>query len=372
MEPRSFETDSSGLGGEGQGQSSTNRAVRVAVLWTHPSGYLLSSMRALMDCGVQLFLHIQRVGVDAPFSELNELAGCVITVYDDSPDETSLEAALRSFDPEIILSSWHVPAFRRICKRARGTSVTIGCADNQWRGTIRQWAGVLLARRLLREPYSMILVAGARQCVWARQMGFRDDEIMMGLYACDTSVFAPSPFGGACADPAFTFVGRLVPEKGVKYLKLAYQQYRGSVKEPWNLNIIGSGSMEAIFRDVVGVNIMGFLQPSALSKVLSQTSCFVMPSVYEPWCVGIHEAAAVGLPIVCTSECGASIHLVHNEYNGFVVPAGSVDQLASALARMSSLSAARRLQMRNGSLVLASQFTPKRFAEQVLSVLGRH
>ena len=47
------------------------------------------------------------------------------------------------------------------------------------------------------------------------------------------------------------------------------------------------------------------------------------------------EAAAAGLPIICTDKCGARHEVVKE--NGIVVPAGDAAALAEAMGRISSV-----------------------------------
>ena len=67
---------------------------------------------------------------------------------------------------------------------------------------------------------------------------------------------------------------------------------------------------------VHGVEMLGFVQPDDLPAVLERAGCLVLPSRFEPWGVVVHEAAAAGLPIVCTPVCGAATRLVLDGYNG--------------------------------------------------------
>ncbi len=57
----------------------------------------------------------------------------------------------------------------------------------------------------------------------------------------------------------------------------------------------------------------------------------MLPSVYEPWGVVIAEAAATGLPVICTEACGASVEIVRTGYNGLVVPTADEGALFRAL-----------------------------------------
>jgi glycosyltransferase involved in cell wall biosynthesis len=61
---------------------------------------------------------------------------------------------------------------------------------------------------------------------------------------------------------------------------------------------------------------------------------FIMPSRGEPWGVAIAEAAATGLPLICTDVCGAAVDLLRSYYNGVTVPPGNAPALAEAMTWM--------------------------------------
>jgi glycosyltransferase involved in cell wall biosynthesis len=80
----------------------------------------------------------------------------------------------------------------------------------------------------------------------------------------------------------------------------------------------------------------------------------------------IHEAATAGLPIICSSSCGAAARLVLDGYNGAVVPAGNPEALARAMTHVSTMEAAKRAEMGLRGRALAGQLTPRRWAEYLL------
>ena len=47
--------------------------------------------------------------------------------------------------------------------------------------------------------------------------------------------------------------------------------------------------------------------------------------------MAIAEAAATGLPLICTDVCGAAADLLRPYYNGLTVPAGDAAALAGAM-----------------------------------------
>jgi glycosyltransferase involved in cell wall biosynthesis len=56
-----------------------------------------------------------------------------------------------------------------------------------------------------------------------------------------------------------------------------------------------------------------------------------MASRFEPWGVAIGEAAASGMPLICSSACGAALDLVRSFYNGLSFSPGDVIELANAM-----------------------------------------
>ena len=106
---------------------------------------------------------------------------------------------------------------------------------------------------------------------------------------------------------------------------------RALVSDPWSLTCCGGGPDAHLLTGIEGLTDGGFKQPAELPDVLRAHGAFVIASSFEPWGVVIAEAASSGLPIVCTSSCGAADDLVRPYYNGLVTPAGDAGALARAL-----------------------------------------
>jgi glycosyltransferase involved in cell wall biosynthesis len=93
----------------------------------------------------------------------------------------------------------------------------------------------------------------------------------------------------------------------------------------------------------------------------------VLPSRFEPWGVAIHEATAAGLPVVCTRECGASTRLVLDGYNGVVISKDDPEALIDGLVRITEAGDAARRAMGAASRGLALQYSPQRWAGNLLT-----
>jgi glycosyltransferase involved in cell wall biosynthesis len=345
------------------------RPPRVAVLWAALSGYVHAQLSALSSAGAEVLVVHRSLTAEAPFDQDEVTRSIDARAWSEAPDEAELEAALDDFDPDALLvMSWNVGAYRRAARRRRGRTLRVLCMDNQWWGTAKQWAGVAASRFVLRPAYDAVFVAGERQAVFARRLGFRSEHMLWGLYVGDTPAFekVAAERGDGLPPEAFLFVGRLAPEKGVDVLAQAYRLYRSRAEQPWPLLIAGTGSELHHLAGLEGVELLGFVQPSHLPGVMARAGCLVLPSRFEPWAVAIHEAAAAGLPVVCTWVCGASTRLVLDGYNGVVVDPDDADGLAAGLVRIGTASDAERAAMGRASSLLARQLTPERWASNLL------
>jgi glycosyltransferase involved in cell wall biosynthesis len=135
------------------------------------------------------------------------------------------------------------------------------------------------------------------------------------------------------------------------------------VTDPWPLEVVGTGPLADDVAGAEGVVACGFRQPSAMPGVFAAASCFLLPSTFEPWGTVIHEAAASGLPVVCTTACGAWIDLVRDGYNGFLVPPADAPALSGAMVRMAGMDDGRRAAMGRASVSLSRQLTPQLWAD---------
>ena len=344
--------------------------MRVAVLWNSLPSYLNVCLRALQQVhGTELFVSRRLPQPGAPYRD-DQFAWIETSyTYELRPDADQLLPRVRDFRPDVLLvASWNHSAYRKICRAMRSQAVRICAMDNQWRGTAKQWLGVLTAPMYVRDCFDAAFVPGERQAAFARRFGFPEHRIWHGFYSCDQARFSaafrkdPAGIGNR---QAFLYVGRLVPDKAVDILLRAYRQYRRSSSLPWPLYVAGEGPLRAQFEREPGVCYQGFVQPHSLPDLFGRASCFVLPSRFEPWGVVIHEATAAGLPVICTPECGAAVHLVQDRYNGFLFAKDDEAALAEAMSRMASLPKPALVEMSAASARQSLQFTPERWAASV-------
>jgi glycosyltransferase involved in cell wall biosynthesis len=245
--------------------------------------------------------------------------------------------------------------------------------DNPWSGTPKQWLGVASSRYLLKPTYDAVLLCDERQAVFAERLGFPPERMVWGMAVGDRDAFATAvdARGDGLPPRAFIYSGRLSPEKGIDVLAAGYARYRSRVDDPWGLIVVGAGRLATLFAGIDGVDLRGFVQPDALPAVFAEAGCLVLPSHYDHWGVVLHEAAAAGLPIVCTRACGASTRLLLDGYNGAVVSTGDPEALAGGLVRIHDADDDERRAMGVASSSLARQYSPQQWAERILGAIPR-
>ena len=346
--------------------------MKVAILWTRLSGYLNACLRELATRpGVELLVANEAPSEDAPFdpTQFSWIASRFRFEYAGRPDRDALLEQTRRFAPDVLLvNSWHIGEFRHVLQHLRPRPLRVLCMDNQWRGTWKQRLGALGARWYLQPHYEVVFLPGERQACFARRLGFSDDRIWQGLLCPDTATLVAE--AGKPLSPlprAFGYLGRLSPEKGIQDLLAAYESYRASTSDPWELHVAGAGPLRPELDRHHGVLRSGFVQPAELGSWMQAIGCLVVPSRFEAWGVALAEGAWAGLPIIATDACGAVPHLVHDFANGRIARTGDVRSLAGCMTHVASLSDDERLAMGRVSRGLASPYTPARWADTVLA-----
>jgi glycosyltransferase involved in cell wall biosynthesis len=156
----------------------------------------------------------------------------------------------------------------------------------------------------------------------------------------DLTSFTPAPGRRPADRHRFLFVGRLVPEKGVRELLSAFGRLRreGSTAELW---LAGAGPLardvEAAAEDITGLRYLGLVERRRLPDVLRACHTLVLPSRprrarwmtiwEEQFGFVVAEAMACGLDVVA-SRCGSLPEVVGDA--GELVP---VEGLAEGLSR---------------------------------------
>jgi glycosyltransferase involved in cell wall biosynthesis len=338
-------------------------AKKILLLWSPLADYSLACLRELAkkpDLELSIVYHPSET--DSPYESLDASFFRNAIAYRPGTEQ-EVKSFCEKLQPDIIfMASWNYPLYMKISRasRARGTYV-VSVFDRQWLGTPKQWLGVFTSPVYLKPCIDNFFVAGDRQAAFAHKLGYGNPY--QGYYSANTPRFAPI-VAKSKLNHNFIFVGRLVPEKGVECLLAAYARYRASVPNPWNLLLCGKGELEPRCHNLPGVQVLGFTQPDELPARLASASCLILPSLFEPWGLVVHEAVTIGLAVIVSHHVGAATYFVRDGQNGYIINPDE-QSLLRAMRLVSEAADDRLAAMHQTSRDLAQLWTVYKWADYV-------
>ncbi len=189
------------------------------------------------------------------------------------------------------------------------------------------------------------LAGGSRHARDAVRLGAHPDRTLIAPLTAlgpdppleRTGLFVPG-------QPRYLFVGRFIERKGIDVLLAAFR--RIDEGELW---LAGDGPLRSLLEgEAKGdprIRFLGYADEStlpALQDLYRQADVLVVPSLFEPWGLVVHEGLAYGLPVIATDQVAAADDLIDPGVNGYVVPAGSDEALASAMRSAAEWSPSHR------------------------------
>ncbi len=173
--------------------------------------------------------------------------------------------------------------------------------------------------------------------------------------------------------PEILGLGRLAPIKGFDLLIRAFAQVR-EVIPGWTLIIRGEGPARCDLEKLIGelsLDERVFL-PGATAgsgEALSRASIFVMPSRVEAFPNALCEAMACGCAVIAFDCETGPREIVTDGVNGFLLPNGDVEALASALRHL-ALDLPKREALGTRAAEIIHTYTPAAFIAQWSRLLG--
>jgi glycosyltransferase involved in cell wall biosynthesis len=187
-------------------------------------------------------------------------------------------------------------------------------------------------------------------CLWSQYEDWQKIKIVhCGL---EPSFYDGAP-GTPAVAPRLVCVGRLSAEKGQLLLIEAAARLanRGIAFE---LVLVGDGPLRAQLEEMIGkyglkgsIRITGWISSSEVRQEMLAARVLVQPTFSEGLPVVIMEAMALCRPVLATFIAGIP-ELVRPGETGWLIPAASVDELASAIE--DCLSAAPEILQRMGEM----------------------
>jgi colanic acid/amylovoran biosynthesis glycosyltransferase len=174
---------------------------------------------------------------------------------------------------------------------------------------------------------------GSQLCRWIPPEEW--PKIKLVRCGLDADFLSPQPSRIVSKHQLVT-VGRLSEQKGQLILlhALAVLAREGV---PFKLTVVGDGPLRPQLERSIRqlglerqVELSGWMSNAQVRATIRDARALVMPSFAEGLPVVLMEALALGRPVITTYVAGIP-ELVKDQTCGWLVPAGSVDQLASAI-----------------------------------------
>lgn len=248
--------------------------------------------------------------------------------------------------------------------------VSVLMVDTPWRGDCRQRIHALFSRFTLVPRFDFAWGAGISQARHLEKLGFAHSVIYTGIYAADTKKFSALYYRDRHASwpHVFLYVGRYIPVKNMRRMERAFiKAIEECPRSDWRLLCIGDGPL---WRERVAherISHIGYVNPKDMQEHVADAGCFVLPSLYEPWGVVVHEFAIMGLPMICSRSVQSTSKFLTEGENGFSFNPKSEDDISKAMIRIMNLSDECLKKMGDVSHMKGMSYTTDDWAKTVVS-----
>ena len=287
---------------------------------------------------------------------------------------------LERIKPDVVLSvSYASAAMRAATIWARKNNAVSICVTETLKGDKPRFLFWEIAKGMwCRFAYDAIFMGGILSKAYYQGLGYPGSQIWLGQNCVDNDYFANNSIKVRKREeyyrekyklPAkyFLCVARLSPEKNLERLIRSFSLYKAKGGN-WDLVIVGSGPMDQTLKDLAAkaeisknVFFMGWKQLDELPIFYALASCFILPSVSEPWGLVVNEAMASSLPVLVSNKCGCIPELCHRGVNGFDFNPYNEKEIADVMMKMSS-EECDRLSMAQASWNLVRNYSTENYA----------
>ena len=255
----------------------------------------------------------------------------------------------------LFVAGWGDSEYNGIIKEHRSIPKTI-LFDTQWKASWKMQLGRFWLYFKIIRHFDSAWVPGLRQRVLAGKLYFKSNKIFDHFYVGDQLLFDQPKLNRSDNDTTLNivFAGRLILEKGiVPLIQRFIETIEGNPSLDWHLHVCGTGPLTDDCPLHQSITYHGFVQPKDLALLFHRMDLFVLPSLYEPWGVVVHEAAFAGLPLLVSDAVGSADAFLENGRNGWLFPQGDLSAMIEGINRYDQLSPEQRQAMSQHSKMLA-------------------
>ncbi len=318
--------------------------MKLLVLYTELADYFLSVLNSFQDenlhCEI-LLIHYP-INPEAPFQL--EIHNQIKSIEFTKKSREIVTNSINFFNPNVILcSGWANKEYLKFCfwSKVKNNSKNILCFDTIWNKQFKQYLMMIISRIFFKNIFSNVWVPGPLQKKYAMLLGFYQNHINEGFYVANQKIYKqigqkkllknkPYPKNFIC-------IARYIPNKNLDILFKAFINVNQKVENKWKLMALGQG--ELFDKRILDDNIehLGFVQPMEMENILINAGVSVLPSLFEPWAVAVHEMCMSALPIVLSERVGSADVFLKGE-NGFSFNPLKQTELESTMLNIMNMS----------------------------------
>jgi glycosyltransferase involved in cell wall biosynthesis len=194
----------------------------------------------------------------------------------------------------------------------------------------------------------------------------------------DTNYYYPQEPARTNGRVTFTFIGRLLYDKGIREFVEAAHLVRKTHAHVqfWLIGQIDEENPSSISKS----DLVDWVKDPAIEYLgskedvrpyIAKSDCVVLPSYREAIARSLTEAMAMGKPVIGTDTAGVR-EAIDDHQNGFLVGVRDVDSLAGAMEKFIAMSRKERQEMgMKGRRKVLEEFDDRRIAEQIVEISQR-
>jgi len=255
----------------------------------------------------------------------------------------ALSRPVRAFAPDVVLAYWLYPDGYGALRAAReaGVPFVAGARGSDLR--VRDAVSRRLTRPVVQAARRLLVVSEDLGRVAIDRYGADPERIRAIPNGCDAALFHPGDRQAARAALGLPqdaemvlYVGRLVPEKGLRELLHATRRL-AATRPQARVVFVGDGPLYTELAATLAaepalpLQLAGSQAPAEVARWMVASDLVTLPSYSEGHPNVLVEALACGRPVVATPVGG--IPEVVDAASGLLVPPRDADALADALAK---------------------------------------
>jgi glycosyltransferase involved in cell wall biosynthesis len=204
-----------------------------------------------------------------------------------------------------------------VARKLKSTIKIVTVQDTQIDNSVKQFLFKVFSIFLYHRYFNEFWGVGSLQSAFAYKVGFKKHHIHQGFYVCNSIFTKHKIKSNDSKNLKILFIGRLVKEKNILNLSNLIEKINIKMKSFHELIVIGDGILKHEMSKNSSTKLLGIKSQNEIIEIAKICDLFCLPSNYEPWGVVIHEMTSLGLPILCSYDCGGGFDLVINDYNGY-------------------------------------------------------